>query len=267
MSSSLVEAQLRQRNAEANGSLIGYLPVGFPDLNTSIDAACAMVEGGVDIIELGLPYSDPVMDGPVIQAATVQALKNGFKLKHGFEAIREITKRVDAPVLVMTYWNPVMQYGVQRFADDLRAAGGAGLITPDLIPDEGQEWIDASQRADLDRVFLAAPTSSDERLRAAVEASRGFVYTVSTMGVTGTRNDVDSAARTLVERLRTAGCEFSCVGLGISEGAHVREVLEYADGAIVGSALVRGLAEGGPARVREIAQELASGTLSIAPSA
>ena len=139
-----VGSVIRRRNDEAAGALIGYLPVGFPTFDESVEAAVAMVENGVDILELGLPYSDPVMDGPVIQAATQQALANGFRLTHGFEAVRRITERVDAPVLIMTYWNPVVQYGVDRFADDLAAAGGAGLITPDLIPDEAEEWIAAS---------------------------------------------------------------------------------------------------------------------------
>jgi tryptophan synthase alpha subunit len=170
----------------------------------------AIVENGVDVLELGLPYSDPVMDGPVIQAATLQALDNGFRIADGFEAVRRITDRVEAPVLIMTYWNPVVQYGVDRFADDLAAAGGAGLITPDLIPDEAADWIAASERTGLDRVFLAAPTSSDARLELAVESSRGFVYTVSTMGITGARSDVDVAARTLVARLAEAGSPASC---------------------------------------------------------
>ncbi|AWB95615.1 tryptophan synthase subunit alpha [Agromyces badenianii] len=251
---------IRRRNDEVNGALIGYLPVGFPTFDESIEAAVAIVEHGVDVIELGLPYSDPVMDGPVIQAATQQALANGFRIADGFEAVRRITERVDAPVLIMTYWNPVVQYGVDRFADDLAAAGGAGLITPDLIPDEGAEWIAASERTGLDRVFLAAPTSSDARIRQAVEASRGFVYAVSTMGITGARSDVDQAARTLVERLSAAGAPASCVGLGISTAAQVAEVLEYAEGAIVGSALVNALANGGVAAVGELATELARGT-------
>lgn len=257
---SVVKKALHRRSQEAEGSLIGYLPVGFPDLATSIDAAEAMVQGGVDIIELGLPYSDPVMDGPVIQAATVEALKNGFRVQDAFTAIQEISQRVDAPILVMSYWNLVLQYGVQRFADALRDAGGAGLITPDLIPDEADEWLIASDNADLDRVFLAAPTSSDERLRAVTELSRGFVYTVSTMGVTGARQDVDQAARKLVERLRAVGCTESCVGLGISTGDQVRQVLEYADGAIVGSALVRALGSDGVAAVQSVATQLAEGT-------
>ncbi|MRG58527.1 tryptophan synthase subunit alpha [Agromyces sp. CFH 90414] len=251
---------IRRRNEEAAGALIGYLPVGFPDLDTSIDAAVALVENGVDVLELGLPYSDPVMDGPVIQAATQQALANGFRLADGFEAVRRITERVDAPVLVMTYWNPVVQYGVDRFADDLAAAGGAGLITPDLIPDEASEWIAASERTGLDRVFLAAPTSTDARIRQAVERSRGFVYAVSTMGITGARADVDAAARRVVGRLQAAGASASCVGVGISTAAQVAEVLEYAEGAIVGSALVHALAEGGVEGAGALAAELARGT-------
>lgn len=256
---SRVADTIAQRNREAGGALIGYLPAGFPDLETSIDAAVALAENGVDVIELGLPYSDPVMDGAVIQAATQQALAGGFRLRDGFTAVREITKRADIPVLVMTYWNPVLQYGVDRFADELAAAGGAGLITPDLIPDEGAAWLAASERVGLDRVFLAAPTSTDERLRRTVEASRGFVYAVSTMGITGARSDVDAAARTLIGRLREAGATSACVGVGISTGAQVREVLEYADGAIVGSALVKALADGGVEAVARTAAELAGG--------
>ncbi|QHC58513.1 tryptophan synthase subunit alpha [Rathayibacter sp. VKM Ac-2760] len=255
-----VAETVRRRNQEAAGALIGYLPAGFPDLPTSIDAAVALADNGVDAIELGLPYSDPVMDGPVIQEATQAALAGGFRLRHGFDAVREIRARVDVPVLVMTYYNPVLQYGVERFANDLAEAGGSGLITPDLIPDEGVEWMAVSERLGLDRVFLAAPSSSDERLRATVEASRGFVYAVSTMGITGARADVDRAARTLVERLRTAGSDSACVGVGVSTGDQVAEILAYADGAIVGSALVRALASGGVDAVAETARGLAEGT-------
>ena len=264
---SRVADTIARRNAEAAGALIGYLTAGFPDLQTSIDAAVALAENGVDVIELGLPYSDPVMDGAVIQAATQQALSNGFRLRDGFTAVREITRRVDVPVLVMTYWNPVLQYGVDRFADGLVAAGGAGLITPDLIPDEGAAWLAASERTGLDRVFLAAPSSTDARLRSTVGHSRGFVYAVSTMGITGARTDVDAAARTLVGRLRDAGATSACVGLGISSAAQVAEVLEYADGAIVGSALVKALADGGVAEAGRVAAELARGTARQGASA
>jgi tryptophan synthase alpha chain len=260
VTASRVEAAIAQANAERAGALVGYLPAGFPDLQTSIDAAVALVEGGVDVIELGLPYSDPVMDGPVIQAATQTALRSGFRLRHAFEAVRAISERSGAPVLVMTYWNPVTQYGVERFADDLVAAGGAGLITPDLIPDEASEWLAASDRTGLDRVFLAAPTSTEARLRQAVASSRGFVYAVSTMGITGARADVDAAARGVVSRLRGVGVTNACVGIGISTAEQVSEVLGYADGAIVGSALVKALADGGVAAARETAARLAEGT-------
>ncbi|WP_213814727.1 tryptophan synthase subunit alpha [Glaciihabitans sp. dw_435] len=254
-----VEALIAERKAAGSGVLVGYLPVGFPDLETSIEAAVALVENGIDILELGVPYSDPVMDGPVIQLATQTALANGFRLRDTMTAVAAITARVDAPVLVMTYWNPVLQYGVDRFADELAAAGGAGLITPDLIPDEAQLWLAASDRAGLDRVFLAAPSSSDARLARAVEISRGFVYAVSTMGITGARADLDQAARSLVRRLRDAGATSTCVGVGISTPEQVREVLEYADGAIVGSLLVKALADGGVEAVAKAASLLATG--------
>jgi len=260
---SSVETTIALRREAGSGALIGYLPVGFPTLTESIDAAVALAANGVDIIELGLPYSDPVMDGPVIQVATQKALAGGFRLRHGFEAVAAITAQVSAPVLVMTYWNPVVQYGVDRFADDLLAAGGAGLITPDLIPDEAGDWMAASERTGLDRVFLAAPSSSDARLDQAIAASRGFVYAVSTMGTTGARAGVDSAARILVERLRAAGSTSACVGLGISTPEQVREILGYADGAIVGSALVKALADGGVPAVAALALALSEGTRDI----
>lgn len=254
-----VATRLDENRAAGRGSLIGYLPVGFPDLGTSIDAAVALAENGVDALELGLPYSDPVMDGLAIQKATEAALQNGFRTRDVFTAVEAVRARVDVPVLVMTYWNPVVQFGIDRFAEALAAAGGAGLITPDITPDSAEEWIATSERTGLDRVFLAAPSSTDARLAATVEATRGFVYAVSTMGITGARGDVDAAARALVARLRGAGAERACVGIGISTGEQVREVLEYADGAIVGSALVTALAEGGVAGVAAKAAELASG--------
>lgn len=257
---SAVERVIAERKNAGSGALVGYLPVGFPNLKTSIEAAIALAENGVDVIELGVPYSDPVMDGPVIQAATLTALNEGFRLSQAFDAVAAITGRVNTPVLLMTYWNPVLQYGVDRFSDDLRAAGGAGLITPDLIADEASEWLAASERTGLDRVFLAAPSSTDARLRQAVQRSRGFVYAVSTMGITGARSDVGSAARTLVSRLRAAGATSTCVGLGISTAEQVREVIEYADGAIVGSALVKALSEGGVPAVASTAAALALGT-------
>ena len=255
---SRVAAAIDAARAEGRAAFIGYLPLGYPDLQTSIDAAVALAEGGADILELGPPYSDPVMDGTVIQEATQAALAGGFRMRDTFTAIREITARVDVPVLVMTYYNPVFQYGVDRFADELAAAGGAGLITPDITPDAAAEWIAASERTGLDRVFLAAPTSTDERLEMIVRASTGFVYTVSTMGITGERAELDQAARALVARLRDAGASHACVGIGISTPEQVRGVGEYADGAIVGTALVRALRDGGVDGLAETVRALTS---------
>lgn len=257
---SRVSAALDAARAEGRGALIGYLPIGYPDLQTSIDAAVTLADNGVDILELGPPYSDPVMDGLVIQEATQAALAAGFRLRDTFEAVREITRRTSVPVLVMTYWNPIYQFGIDRFADGLAEAGGAGLITPDITPDAAGEWIRASERTGLDRVFLAAPTSTDERLKMIVEASTGFVYTVSTMGITGERADLDAAARKLVSRLRDHGAAHACVGIGISNADHVAGVVEYSDGAIVGTALVRALRDGGLESLGETARALSAGT-------
>ncbi|MBM3716437.1 MAG: tryptophan synthase subunit alpha [Actinobacteria bacterium] len=257
---SRVSAAIDAAHAEGRGAFVGYLPAGYPDVATSIEAVVALAEAGADVIELGPPYSDPVMDGIVIQEATQTALANGFRMRDLFTIIREVTARTDVPVLVMTYWNLVVQYGVERYADELLAAGGAGLITPDITPDAADEWIAASESRGLDRVFLAAPTSTDERLEMIVRESRGFVYTVSTMGITGERAELDAAARRLVERLRTHGAAHACVGIGISNAAQVAGVVEYADGAIVGTALVKALRDGGVDGLRALAGELSAGT-------
>lgn len=261
-----VESAIQKAQDAGRGAFIGYLPVGFPDLPTSVQAALTLAENGVDIIELGPPYSDPVMDGPVIQEATQAALAAGFRMTDLFTAVREITAATDVPVVVMTYWNPVLQYGVDRFADDLLAAGGAGVITPDITPEAAGEWIAASQRTGLDRIFLAAPTSSDERLELVVSSSTGFIYTVSTMGITGERTELDQAARTLVARLRAQGAQRACVGIGISNADQITGVVEYADGAIVGTALVRALRDGGLPALAEVTRTLAAGTSSAVPS-
>jgi len=263
---SRVEAAIQKAQDAGRGAFIGYLPVGFPDLATSIQAAITLARNGADIIELGPPYSDPVMDGPVIQEATQTALAAGFRMRDLFTAVREISAATDVPVVVMTYWNPVMQYGVDRFADDLLAAGGAGLITPDITPEAAGEWISASTRTGLDRIFLAAPTSTDERLKLVVNSSTGFIYTVSTMGITGERADLDKAARTLVARLRAHGARRACVGIGISTADQIADVVEYADGAIVGTALVRALRDGGLEALADVAKTLAAGTPSAVPS-
>ena len=249
--------------ADNRAALIGYLPVGFPSVEGSITAMKVLVESGVDIIEIGVPYSDPVMDGPVIQDAAVRALARGVRLSDIFTAAREVSG-AGAGALVMTYWNPVLRYGVERFATDLAAAGGAGLITPDLIPDEAGEWIAAADAHDLDKVFLVAPSSTPERLAAVTSQCRGFVYATAVMGVTGARASVGEAADALVSRTREHTDLPVCVGLGVSTGDQAAEVGRYADGVIVGSALVRCLTEAdseeqGLEALGALARELADG--------
>src|SRR5690606_16982218 len=191
---------------QGRARLVGYLPVGYREVDTSMGAARTMVEAGVEVVGLGLPSSDPVMDGTLIRAAVTRALAGGVRVRDTLRAV-EAVAATGAPVLVMTYLNPVVRYGVEPFARDLAAAGGAGLITPDLIPDEAGEWIAAADAHGLDKVFLVAPSSTPERLRLTAAATRGFVYAASTMGVTGTREDLDSAAERLVAATRDAGAE------------------------------------------------------------
>ena len=259
MSSALAQ-RIEAAKAEGRAALIAYLPVGYPDVEGSIAAMVAAVEAGADVIEVGVPYSDPGMDGPVIQQAVDVAVRAGVGMRDVLRAVRAVAD-AGAVAVVMSYWNPIERYGVDRFATDLAAAGGAGAITPDLIPDEAGRWIAASDRAGLDRVFLVAPSSTDARLAATAAACRGFVYAASTMGVTGTRATVGDAAETLVARTRRAAPDrHVCVGLGVSNRDQAAEVATFADGVIVGSAYVRELLEGrGAAGVRTLTQDLADG--------
>ena len=246
--------------AENRAALVGYLPAGYPDVPTSIDIFRAMVESGCDIIEVGVAYSDPVMDGPTIQAAAETALRNGVRVRDVFTVVEQIAA-AGGKAVVMTYWNPVLRYGVDAFARDLAAAGGLGLITPNLIPEEAGEWIAAADRHQLDRIFLVAPSSTEERLALTIEASRGFVYAASTMGVTGARDAVSSAAPELTARIREHSDIPVGVGLGVRSGAQAAEIAAYADGVIVGSALVSAAGESLD-RVRSLTAELARGVRS-----
>jgi tryptophan synthase alpha chain len=226
--------------AEGRAALVGYLPAGFPDVPGAIEALQVMVDSGCDIIEIGLPYSDPVMDGPTIQAAAQRALEGGVRTTDVLRTV-EAVAATGTPTVVMTYWNPVERYGVERFATDLLNAGGAGLITPDLTPDSAEEWIAAADARDLDKIFLVAPSSTDRRLRYTAEACRGFIYATAVMGVTGARDSTSELAGPLVERTRALTDLPIGVGLGVSNGDQAAEVASYADAVIVGSAFVRPL--------------------------
>jgi len=258
-----VSAAFEKAAAENRAALVGYLPAGFPSLPAAIDAAVAMAQAGADVIELGLPYSDPLIDGPVIQEAVHRALLHGTRVTDVLDSVAAVAAQ-GVPVLVMTYWNPIDHYGVHAFARDLAAAGGSGLITPDLTPEEAGPWLAAAQEYDLDRVFLVAPSSSPQRLALITAACSGFVYAASLMGVTGARESLDSQAADLVSRTREYTSLPVAVGLGVKDGRQAAEVAGFADGVIVGSAFVTRLLaaddeQAGLAAVRELAVELAAG--------
>ena len=240
-----VTTAFEKARADNRAALVGYLPAGFPDVQGGIDAIKVLVDAGCDVIEVGLPYSDPVMDGPTIQAAAQQALDRGIRTADVLRTV-EAVAATGTPTVVMTYWNPVERYGVERFARDLAAAGGAGLITPDLTPDSDPHWPAAADAHGLDKVYLVAPSSTDARIAMTVESCRGFVYATAVMGVTGTRTTTSDLAGPLVARTKAAvsglGADLPVgVGLGVSNGDQAAEVAAYADGVIVGSAFVRAL--------------------------
>jgi tryptophan synthase alpha chain len=258
-----VTAAFRRARAEGRAALVGYLPAGYPTVDGAVRALEAMVESGVDIVEVGLPYSDPLMDGPTIQQAVESALRSGTTTRDVLRTVEQVASSGTA-VLVMSYWNPIERYGPERFARDLASVGGAGVITPDLIPDEADAWLPAAREQELDSVFLVAPSSTEERIALTVAACRGFVYAASTMGVTGTRAAVGTAAATLVARTRRVTDLPVAVGLGVSSGDQAAEVAAFADGVIVGSAFVRLLLDAadeasGVKAVANLAAELADG--------
>ncbi|MGP3991443.1 tryptophan synthase subunit alpha [Streptomyces sp. 3N207] len=260
----LLQETLARAKAENRAALVGYLPAGFPTVEGGIAACTAMLESGCDVVEVGLPHSDPVMDGPVIQTADTIALEGGVRIADVLRTVREAHAATGKPVLVMTYWNPVDRYGAERFAEELAAAGGAGCILPDLPVEESEGWRKAAEQAGLGTVFVVAPSSQDARLARITAAGSGFVYAASLMGVTGTRESVGNEARELVGRVRSTTSLPVCVGLGVSNPAQAAEVAAFADGVIVGSAFVKRLLaadslEAGLDGVRELAAVLAEG--------
>ena len=249
--------------AAGRAVLVGYLPAGFPTVEGAIAATLAMAEAGADVVEIGLPYSDPLIDGPVIQEAVHRALTGGTSIRDVLHTV-EAVAAAGVPALVMTYWNPVDHYGVDAFARDLAAAGGSGLITPDLTPEEAGPWLDAAAAHRLDQVFLVAPSSTPERIELITGLCRGFVYAASLMGITGSRATVSADAAGLVERVRAVTPLPVAVGLGVRDGAQAAEVASFADGVIVGSAFVKRLLDApdlaaGIGAVQDLAGDLAAG--------
>lgn len=250
---------------EQRAALIGYFPAGYPTVERSIDIIAAMVRGGVDIVEIGLPYSDPLMDGPMIQRAVEVALQQGTRSADVMRVV-SATAALGVPTLVMSYWNPIERYGLERFAADLASAGGVGVINADLTPEEAEPWIVATDAANVARVFLVAPSSTPERLRIVADATTGFVYAASLMGVTGTRTSVSNAAEVLVARTRAITTRPIAVGLGVSTAPQAHDIAAYADGVIVGSAFVKAVSEASThaealVAVENLAKELSAGVL------
>lgn len=242
--------------------LIGYVPAGFPTIDGAKQIIKAMVDGGVDAIEVGFPYSDPVMDGPTIQAAADKSLANGTTARDVMETLKFAASL--APAVIMSYWNPIEKYGVEKFASDMAAAGGSGTITPDLTIDEADSWLSACKTNSLNSIFVIAPSTGDARLEKVLSSCGGFVYAASLMGVTGARAEVSDAAKTLVERARKYTKLPISVGLGVSTPEQAAGVAKYADGVIVGSAFINAVQqapnlEAGLAAVKELAQRLKAG--------
>jgi tryptophan synthase alpha chain len=243
--------------AQRRAALIGYLPAGYPTVDGSAQLLNAVLDAGADLVEIGLPYSDPVLDGPTIQAATQTALSGGTRIRDVLGVVERVASGGGRAV-IMTYFNPVLRYGVDAFSRDLAAAGGLGLITPDLIPDEAQEWLEASATHGLDRIFLVAPSSTEERIARTAQASSGFLYAAAVMGVTGARDAVGPAANDLVTRCRPHTQLPIGLGLGVRSGEQAATVAGFADAVIVGSALVSAAGKG-EKELRELTEELAAG--------
>lgn len=260
----LLNDTLAAARNEDRAALIAYLPAGFPTVDVGIEAVKAAFEGGADVVEVGLPHSDPVLDGPVIQTADDIALRGGVRIADVMRTVREAHAAFGKPVLVMTYWNPIDRYGVERFTAELAEAGGAGCILPDLPVEEAGPWREHAEKHGLATVFVVAPSSKDARLARITAAGSGFVYAASLMGVTGTRESVGEQAQDLVRRTRATTGLPVCVGLGVSNPAQAAEVAAFADGVIVGSAFVKRMLDApgdgeAVAAVRELAGELARG--------
>jgi tryptophan synthase alpha chain len=256
MNSKLKEVFAKAKS-ENRAALIGYMPAGFPTLERSKEIIAAMVSGGVDIVEVGFPYSDPVMDGPVIQQAAEVALRNQTSAAD----VLNVFSSISVPALVMSYWNPIERAGVESFTKSLAQSGGAGVITPDLTIEESTEWFAFTDQNQLGRVYVVAPSSSDERLEKVAQACSGFVYAASLMGVTGARATVSDAAEKLVQRVRKVTSLPVAVGLGVSTREQAKQVASYADGVIVGSAFIKLILESkeGLEAVKVLASELAKG--------
>ncbi len=223
----------------ARTALIAYVTVGYPSLEATLKVVPLLASSGCDIVELGIPFSDPLADGATIQKASFRALQNGVTPKLCLEVARELSQKVDIALVFMTYFNPVFSYGLEEFCRACASSGIDGLIIPDLPPEEGSELEAITQKQDIDLIYLLAPTTTEERIRLLAERSRGFIYLVSVTGVTGVRDNLPPGLEAFVARVRKAVTQPLCVGFGISTPEQARRVAQIADGVIVGSRIIQ----------------------------
>ena len=261
--STALEDLFTKVRSENRAALIAYIPAGFPTQSSCKKVIDAFIAGGVDAIEIGFPYSDPVMDGPTIQAAADRALSQGTGAAEVFDALKYATDK-GIPSVVMTYWNPIEKYGVEKFADAIHGNGGSGVITPDLTIEESSRWKSAVESSEINPIYVVAPSTTDARLDQVTSRCGGFIYAASLMGVTGTRTSVSTGAADLVARIRKSSAPPVAVGLGVSTRDQAKGVAAYADGVIVGSAFINKLLEApneesGLQAVQELATELSKG--------
>jgi tryptophan synthase alpha chain len=219
-------------------ALIAYITVGYPDIEATLSVTDVLAENGCDIIELGIPFSDPLADGVTIQNASYKALQNGVTLKTCLDVAEKIKIKCDIPLIFMTYFNPIMKYGISRFCNDCTGTGVSGLIIPDLPPEEGNE-LESFAQGHIDIIYLLAPNSTDNRVNLVAERSRGFIYLVSLTGVTGARSNLSSNLKDFVDRVRKKAQQPLCVGFGISTPQQAKEVASSADGVIIGSKIIQ----------------------------
>ena len=257
---SLIHDAFAKAKSENRAALIGYVPAGFPTIDGAVECITAMVDGGVDIVEIGLPYSDPLMDGPTIQEAVQTSLEQGTKITDVIDTVAKVSA-TGVATLVMSYWNPIERFGIEKFASDFKQAGGAGVITPDLTPEEATAWIAQTDSSDVDRVFLVALSSTDARLETVAHVTTGFIYAGAVMGVTGARSTLDNAVKDVVARVRRVSDLPVAVGLGVSTPEQAHEIAQFADGVIVGSAFINAINSGGAPGAKELAQQLRAGVV------
>jgi tryptophan synthase alpha chain len=257
---SRIEAAFSKSKKEGKPGFIPFITAGDPDLDTTAELLVELSEAGATVIELGVPFSDPMADGPVIQRSSERALQRGIGLKEIFATTEKVRARIETPLVLFSYYNPLLQYGIEKLARDARQAGIDGILVTDLTPEESAEFAAAMHLNNLDMIFLVAPTSTDERLRMIASHASGFVYAVSRTGVTGTRENLSNEAELLVQRVRKVSSLPVAVGFGISSAAQVAETLRYADAAVVGSAIVAQIEKlsTGPNIVREVGQYVRS---------